>query len=191
MMAGRGRQAMRTSVWIAVVCRATRRVLVAKRARTARNGGQWNFFGGGLDRHERPEQTARRELREEAGIHTALSTLVPLAEATTGGKRNLLFGLVVAGEIKPRLNDESEESRWISLADLTRHHLLHPPTQRLLPAVAAWLESLTAAVETEAVAEVPEPAAAMPAPAEAPSWWGRAAAALAALRRRLAGHDAA
>ncbi len=180
---------MRTSVWIAVVCRATRRVLVAKRARTSRNSGQWNFFGGGLDRHERPEQTARRELREEAGLHTALSSLVPLAEATTGGKRNLLFGLVVHGEVKPRLNGESEEYRWVGLPELAAHHLLHPPTQRFVPAVEAWLETVAAPAEAEPPEVVPAAEPEMPAeapPPAPPSGWARLAARMGtALRRRF------
>ena len=182
-----------------MVCRASRRVLVAKRARTSRNGGQWNFFGGGVDRHERPEQTARRELREEAGIHAAISTLVPLAEASTGGKRNLLFGLVVPGEIKPRLNGESEESRWLGLDDLACHHLLHLPTQRFVPAVTAWLDTLAGPAEAvpEPVAEpasapVAEPVAATPPTVPPSRWRGLAAGAAAVLTRllhRLAPHQ--
>jgi 8-oxo-dGTP diphosphatase len=134
---------VRTSVWIAVLCPATARVLIAKRARRARNPGQWNFFGGGLDRGERPEKAARRELREEAGIVVPVSDLVPLAELARGGKRHLLFGLEVVAEVRPKLNKESEESRWVRLADLLGHPVLHHATQHLTPLVGDWLQTLT------------------------------------------------
>jgi 8-oxo-dGTP diphosphatase len=134
--------AVRTSVWIAVVCPTTGRVLLARRSRATRNGGQWNFFGGGLERGERPEQTARRELREEAGLVVPVSGLVPLGESVSGGKRNLLFGLALAGEVAPRLNGESDEHRWVRPEEVRAHHLLHKPTQQLEPFVGTWLRGM-------------------------------------------------
>lgn len=140
---------MKTSVWIAVACPSTRRVLVAKRGSTCRNAGQWNFFGGGVDHGERPRKTARRELREEAGIRAAESQLLPLADFIAAGKRNLLFGLTVHVEIKPKLNHESEEFRWLTSRELVRHHLLHLPTRTFSIAVAEWLDEMSQAAFSE------------------------------------------
>ncbi|CAA7611672.1 NUDIX hydrolase [Magnetospirillum sp. UT-4] len=133
---------MRTSVWVAVVCPPTRRVLVAKRAQVARNAGMWNFFGGGLDRGEVPLRAARRELHEEAGLLVPPSRLVPLGAAVTTGKRNLLYGLSLPEEFEPVLNEESDEGRWLRLTELKSHHPLHEPTRYLVHHVEAWLLSL-------------------------------------------------
>ena len=137
-----GGLAVRTSVWIAVACPSSGRVLLAKRSQTTRNSGQWNFFGGGLDRGERPKKTARRELREEAGIQVGDSRLVPLGEAVSAGKRNLLYGLAVDSEIQPKLNQESEAFRWMPPGEITAHHLLHHATRQLWPVCQAWLNTL-------------------------------------------------
>lgn len=141
---------MRTSVWVAVACPTTGRVILAKRSQATRNAGQWNFFGGGLDRGERPEKTARRELREEAGLIVDAGHLVPLAEAVSAGKRNLLYGLAVATELKPQLNDESEEYRWLRIEEIKAHHLLHLPTRQLAPMVETWMDALTSPDAAEA-----------------------------------------
>lgn len=132
---------------------------MAKRSRLTRNPGQWNFFGGGLDRHERPEKTARRELREEAGLIVRSSQLIPLGEAMAAGKNNLLFGLSVDSELIPRLNHESESWRWMQPDEVAGHHLLHHATRQLWPVCAQWLAGQAA---------LPLPAAAIP-----PTAWQR------------------
>lgn len=124
---------MRTSVWVAVLCSSTERVLIAKRGRPVRNAGLWNFFGGGLDEGEHPQSAAARELWEEGGIHVAETALSYLGEATSELKRNVLFGVAMDWEVVPQLNVESEAWRWISLADLSLHQRLHPATERLMP----------------------------------------------------------
>lgn len=124
---------MRTSVWVAVLCPITERVLIAKRGRSVRNGGLWNFFGGGLDEGECAEGAAVRELWEEGGIHSPQGGLSPLGEFTLDEKRNLLFGLSLDWEVAPRLNAEHDSWRWIAFSDLRQHRRLHPPTQRLAP----------------------------------------------------------
>jgi len=184
---------MRTSVWTAVVCSTTRRVLIAKRARTANNPRRWNFFGGGLGARERPIATAIRELMEEGSIAAVATDLIPLNQATFGGKRNVLFGLAVPTEVIPVLNAEHDAFRWVPLDDLPSMDNLHGPTWRFASEVRHWAATLArhAAVSVE-VAET-GPTQAMPggdepiaaeetAPASAPptpkGWLIRAVTAL-------------
>lgn len=56
------------SAWVLISCDETNEVLLAKRARGSNNPGQWNLFGGGIERNETASQTAHRELGEEAGL---------------------------------------------------------------------------------------------------------------------------
>jgi 8-oxo-dGTP diphosphatase len=128
----------RISVWVAVLCPATRRVLLARRAPSARNGGQWNVFGGGCDPGERPRDAALRELTEEGGIHASSGDLVQLGEARTHAKRHILYGLTVETEFTPLLNDENVESCWVAVTDINRVAPLHRSTLLLMPYMRRW-----------------------------------------------------
>ena len=130
---------MRVSIWVAVACSTTHRVLLARRAPSTRNAGQWNFFGGGLDPGERPFKTALRELKEEAGIVAAKQDLIELGDAATQTKRNILFGLKVDEEFVPSLNAESTHWEWVATAGLERRHDLHLPTSLLLGCLSSWM----------------------------------------------------
>ena len=131
--------ALRTSIWVAVVSASTRRVLLARRAPTTRNAGQWNFFGGGLNPGERPIRTALRELKEEAGVIASKEDLVELGDAATFSKRNILFGLKVDEEFAPILNGESTHWEWVGVPGLETRADLHLPTSLLLGSLSAWL----------------------------------------------------
>ncbi len=131
--------ALRTSIWVAVVSSSTRRVLLARRAPTTRNAGQWNFFGGGLNPGERPFRTALRELQEEAGIVATKDDLIELGNAATYSKKNILYGLRVDDEFAPVLNGESTHWEWVAVSGLERRGDLHLPTSLLLGSLSAWL----------------------------------------------------
>jgi 8-oxo-dGTP diphosphatase len=130
---------MRTSIWVAVVCPSTQRVLLARRAQTTRNAGQWNFFGGGLDDGERPTKAAIRELKEEAGIDAVKADLIALGEAATATKLNILFGLVVEEEFAPVLNGESTHWEWVKVAVLGTRRDLHLSTAMLTGCLSGWM----------------------------------------------------
>lgn len=133
---------MRVSVWVAVVCPGTSRVLLAKRGPSARNAGRWNFFGGGIDDGEHPEETALRELSEEAGIDTERQSLIYLGDCFTGSKRNLLFVVTAEAEFDPIINHESQDWCWIAIEDLLSLRRLHGPTAKLSPLVRGWVKTL-------------------------------------------------
>ena len=165
---------MRVSVWVAVVCAATGRVLLAKRAPQTRNGGRWNFFGGGIDSGEHPEETALRELREEAGLLSRREDLVYLGDSFTRTKRNMLFVVTAEAEFEPVINHESQDWRWIGLDELLSHRRLHAPTEKLSPLVRHWAAGLPEA-PAEAEDLPPPPALAetdpvVPPPASSNRW---------------------
>lgn len=137
---------MRVSVWVAVVCPGTNRVLLAKRGPTTRNAGRWNFFGGGIDDGEHPEDTALRELAEEAGMKAARDDLIYLGHCQTGAKRNLLFVVTTQSEFAPAINHESQDWSWVALSDLLALRRLHGPTEKLSPLLRQWLETLPRSV---------------------------------------------
>jgi 8-oxo-dGTP pyrophosphatase MutT (NUDIX family) len=68
-------KAGRSSAWVLIACPDTSEVLLAKRAKSTNNPGQWNLFGGGLEYGERAVETALRELGEEAGIRIDVDML--------------------------------------------------------------------------------------------------------------------
>lgn len=152
---------MRVSVWVAVVCPGTSRVLLAKRANTTRNAGRWNFFGGRIDSGEHPEQTALRELSEEAGIEAKRDALLYLGACYTGAKRNLLFVVTAEAEFDPLINHESQDWCWVSIDELLSWRRLHGPTEKLSPLVHSWVKTLPEL-------DTPEPDALVPA---SPSRW--------------------
>jgi len=130
---------MKMSVWVAVVCPGSRRVLLARRAAHASNGNKWNFFGGGVDHGENPMATAIRELSEESGLSARHTELIPLGEVRAPGKLNVLYGLTVQTEVKPTLNTESSAWAWVPMLGLDARKDLHPSTVLLLPRLFEWM----------------------------------------------------
>lgn len=119
------------SVWI--VCHYTgekgTRFLLAKRSRKANAGGQWNFFGGGVDEGEQPYLSAVRELQEEAGIKAPKQNLNMVASyKAPNGKILMFFSYPMTKPIKPKLNAESSAAKWLSLTKIMALKL-HPPTE--------------------------------------------------------------
>lgn len=60
------------------------RVLLAERPAGKPMAGLWEFPGGKVEAHERPEQTLIRELKEELGIVVREPCLAPLTFASHG-----------------------------------------------------------------------------------------------------------
>lgn len=52
------------------------KILIAKRRKSDRMGGKWEFPGGKLDIGESPESCLRRELEEELGIDAEIGEFV-------------------------------------------------------------------------------------------------------------------
>ncbi len=93
-------------------------VLCARRDPEMARGGLWEFPGGKIEPGERPEESLRREIREDLGCDIEVGA--PVAEATHRYPditvRLFTFrARLVGGQPKPR---EHAELRWVRMADL-------------------------------------------------------------------------
>jgi 8-oxo-dGTP pyrophosphatase MutT (NUDIX family) len=94
-------------------------VLLQHRARWSHEGGTWGVPGGALDVGESPLQGALREANEEAGVP---ARAVRPRHAWTVDHGTWAYTTIVADAVAPidpqRLDGESEELRWVALADV-------------------------------------------------------------------------
>jgi len=97
------------------------RVLLIRRARPPRQG-QWSLPGGAQQLGETLAETARRELREEAGIEVALGEIIAtidLIERDDAGAVRYHYTLIdfSAEAADPTLvpGDDAADARWFDL----------------------------------------------------------------------------
>ena len=116
---------MRKSAW-AIVLDSEGNVLLLKRAKSCNNAGLYNFPGGTVDKGEKPIDSAKRELKEEAGIKAKLKPILNILDKKADKKS--FFG-VVKVDVRPnvKINDESETYEWVPLHKVSSYPL-HPPT---------------------------------------------------------------
>jgi 8-oxo-dGTP diphosphatase len=110
------------------------RVLIARRPEGKTLAGLWEFPGGKVDAHERPEAALIRELKEELGIDVEQSCLAPLTFAShTYDDFHLLMPLYVCrrwqGVVGPR---EGQELQWVTPLKL-RDYPMPPADMPLIP----------------------------------------------------------
>ena len=96
------------------------RVLVARRAEDAHQGGTWEFPGGKVEPGEEPLAAARRELHEECGL--TADGLEPLAVFFHEyPDRALRFHVFIARDPAGDVSiDGGRESSWCTFAELQR-----------------------------------------------------------------------
>jgi ADP-ribose pyrophosphatase YjhB (NUDIX family) len=108
---------------------AERRILLAHWREGARSG--WTLPGGGMEVDETPEQTARREVREETGFDVELEELLGLSNhyiaarhRPDGGSRPL-HGLrviyrarITGGALTVEENGSTDDAAWFDLTSL-------------------------------------------------------------------------
>ena len=114
-----------------------RRVLLQRRG----DGGPWGLLGGAMDLDERPEETARREIREEAGLELGVLKLVDVCAGPAffhvypnGDQVAFVMIIYETDEVNGSPIPDGEES--ISLAFLALDHL----PGNLLPVARQVLE---------------------------------------------------
>jgi len=100
----------------------TGRVLLQKRDGHAPvNPHQWGLFGGLGEHRETPEETLRRELREELGIDLEPGQLVPLWDYVSGsGVHLFVFGLESHLSKEEMRLGEGEDFDWFPLDEAFR-----------------------------------------------------------------------
>jgi 8-oxo-dGTP diphosphatase len=110
------------------------RVLIAKRPEGKTLAGLWEFPGGKVESHERPEAALIRELREELTIDVEQSCLAPLTFASHGYQDfHLLMPLYVCRRWKGIVTaTEGQELQWVKPPKL-RDYPMPPADLPLIP----------------------------------------------------------
>ena len=109
----------RVPVPVAVaILRNRHRVFLVRRDRTKPSPGQWEFPGGKVELGERPEDAARRELKEELGLHVSrlslLGAYAHLYDLPDGPAHYALLAYTAA----VRDGVWSERGRWVDARTL-------------------------------------------------------------------------
>ena len=110
------------------------RVLIAKRPEGKTLAGLWEFPGGKVEAHERPESALIRELKEELAIDVTEACLAPLTFAShTYEDFHLLMPLYVCRRWKGLVTAaEGQELKWVSPVKL-RDYPMPPADLPLIP----------------------------------------------------------
>lgn len=123
MSADRDHDPPRPILGVSTCVREGGRVLLVKRGR-APNPGRWAFPGGRVEAGETLREAARREVREEAGIESAIGEQIGLVEvidrddsgALTAHFVVIVFaGRYVSGDVVA--GDDAAEARWVRPED--------------------------------------------------------------------------
>lgn len=84
--------------------------------------GEWDFMGGYVNKGETPEQTLRREIKEELGTQVREATLIGAFPGTASYKEYefpvLSFAYLTELEGEIVLNDENSAYAWVPMTEL-------------------------------------------------------------------------
>lgn len=120
---------------VAVVIERRGRVLLGKRGEGTREPGKWSFPAGFVERGERVEDAARREVREEVGLDVALGPLLGLY-SQTGETVVLAVYAAVSATGEPSAADDLVAVGWFDLHALPE--LAFPHDTRIIADWRAW-----------------------------------------------------
>ena len=113
-------------VAVGVIKNSAGEILISQRAKSAHQGGLWEFPGGKLEADETAQQALKRELQEELSIMVDETSLKPITFASHAYPDfHLLMPLFSTesweGELSPR---EGQALAWVRSSDL---HLYPAP----------------------------------------------------------------
>lgn len=108
-------------------CKKTKRVLMGKRK--GNNAGQWNFFGGNIDRGEGRLAALKREVEEELGVRIKKKDISHSIRKKTKKRKMSFFVVDVDSEnFAPTLNKkEHKKLKWFDSKELPLK--VNPPTK--------------------------------------------------------------
>lgn len=106
-------------VAVGVIVNADGKVLIAKRAQTAHQGGLWEFPGGKVDAGETVGQALVRELREELAINVEISQPLIQIRHHYPDKSVLLDVHKVVRFTGEPIGNEGQPVQWVAAEDLT------------------------------------------------------------------------
>ena len=123
---------MNKSSWAIVVNVTNGKVLLGLRSPESNNPNQWNFFGGGVEKSEKPIQTASRELKEELGLKANPKKFIQISKLESSGRQAFYFLLPTSSKLALDNFNQKEIQRvkWFDFNDLPKR--LHTPTKRFL-----------------------------------------------------------
>ena len=92
---------------------STKRILIPFRSGDVNEPHTWGTWGGAIDQGENPADAAAREVHEEAGSNMPILSMIPLYVFRSKTFAYFNFLALVENEFSPRLNWETEASRWV------------------------------------------------------------------------------
>jgi 8-oxo-dGTP pyrophosphatase MutT (NUDIX family) len=130
-----------------IIANSNLELLIAKRSPIKSDGSpriganRWNFFGGKIDKYEKPIDAAYRELKEEAGL---VSNLIFVSSKINEWDLNydpfyayLFFGFINHKDVI--LNDEHTEYKFISLKELDEYDIIGYSKKEILQTLSRIL----------------------------------------------------
>lgn len=129
---------MMVHVAVGLVFHSNGKVLVAKRADDAHQGGLWEFPGGKVETHESVDIALARELREELDIHISAASPVMQIPHDYGDKKVLLDVWAVNAFSGTPIGREGQAIKWLSINELSSHQF--PKANKT---IVQWLEQQT------------------------------------------------
>jgi len=119
---------------VAVLIARDGRILLGKRGPSAREPGKWSFPAGFVERGERVERAAAREVREETGLDIVVGDLLGLYSCDGETVVLAVYEATSVGE--PCAGDDLTEVGWFAPSELPE--LAFPRDRRIMD---AWLSA--------------------------------------------------
>jgi len=113
------------------------KILLGRRGPNAARAGGWSFPAGFVERGERVEDAAVREMREEVGLEIRIDRLLGLY-STTGEPVALAVYIATAGAGEPTASDDLDAVGWFGPDELPALAFEHD-----LDIVADWRNAFT------------------------------------------------
>ena len=110
------------------------RVLIGKRAATARYGGRWCLPGGYIEYKESFIDTAHREVHEETGLEIGVQGIINVVSNLLDDRHHtlviVLLGVVVGGHMAP--GDDLIELCWVDRRQHAQMNYAFAADQRII-----------------------------------------------------------